>query len=210
MPKRCIDEAILAYDEEALFQAVAHHLFDNPDVPRLPERIFRESSERWEDDIADLIASIHLARFPLKEASRMKAAHKHQMAVIDHSRESWRAIEGETDDDREWIPNAKQVGVIPNVQVTQEMIDGWRSFLDEAEALLAGKKLVPHWRFSKEFGVNLHRVFQEPREFDLVLWMHGSATVPYAEKGPVTDTDTWQRLERLFGGQFIGFAFWFN
>jgi len=35
-------------------------------------------------------------------------------------------------------------------------------------------------------GVNLRRVFTEPREFDLVLWVQGTAAVPYLEAGEVT------------------------
>jgi len=140
----------------------------------------------------------------------MKAAHRHLEQVIQLSRESWKAIQAETDDDREWIPGRMQAGVIPGVRVTAEMIDGWHEFLNEAESILAGKKLVPHWRMNQEHGINLRRVYYEPREFDLVFWAHGAAAVPYAEKGPVATGQTWQRLERIFGGQFIGFAFWFN
>jgi hypothetical protein len=203
-----IGEAMLAYDEERLFAAIAHQVFDNPDVPEFPAELKRNG--RWEDSIADAIAGIHLASFPLKEPARMKAAHQHLAEVIRLSRESWKAIEAETDNDLEWVPNSKQASVIPNVRVTAEMIAGWHEFLAEAEALLQGKKLIPHWRFKPEFGVNLKRVFLEPREFDLVLWAHGAAAVPYTEQGPVTTRETWQRLERMFGGQFIGFAFWFN
>ena len=82
----------------------------------------------------------------------MKSAHQHLEQVIALSRESWKAIAAETDDDREWIPGSKQTGVIPNVRVSAEMITGWHDFLNEAEQILAGKKLVPHWRFTKGFN----------------------------------------------------------
>jgi hypothetical protein len=205
-------ETVLAYDQQDLFNAVAHQLFDKPDVPALPKDIFvgRDPNNPWMDEIADAIAGIHLSRFPLKEPERMKAALAHLESVIDHSRQSWKAIQAETDDDREWIPNSKQTGIIPNVRVTAEMIAGWHEFLDEAEKMLAGKKLIPHWRFNAQHGINLRRVFLEPREFDVVLWAHGAAAVPYAEEGPVVRGETWNRMESIFGGQFIGFAFWFN
>lgn len=205
-------ETVLAYDQQDLFNAVAHQLFDNPDVPALPREIFagRDGNNRWMDDLADAIAAIHLSRFPLKEPERMKASLAHLERVIDHSRKSWQAIQAETDDESEWIPNSKQTGVIPGVRVTAEMIAGWHEFLNEGEKMLAGKKLIPHWRFNAEHGINLRRVFLEPREFDVVLWAHGSAAVPYAEKGIVVRGETWNRMESIFGGQFIGFAFWFN
>jgi hypothetical protein len=193
-----------------MFGAVAHHLFDNPDVPALPVELLRDDRSRWEHDIADAIAAIHLASFPLKEPAKMKAAHEHLTAVIRLSRESWTAIQAETDNEHEWVPNSKQDCVIPNVRVSAEMIAGWHEFLNEAESLLAGKKLVPHWRFKPGVGINLRKVFHEPREFDLVFWAHGAAAAPYAEAGEVVTAETFQRFERLFRGNFVGFAIWFN
>ena len=205
-------ETVLAYDQQDLFNAVAHQLFDKPDVPAMPRELFvgQEGNDRWMNDIADAIAAIHLSRFPLKEPERMKASLAHLESVIDHSRQSWKAIQAETDDDREWIPSSKQAGVIPGVRVSEEMIAGWHEFLNEGEKMLSGKKLIPHWRFNAEHGINLRRVFLEPREFDVVLWAHGSAAVPYAERGSVATNESWNRMESIFGGQFIGFAFWFN
>jgi hypothetical protein len=101
------------------------------------------------------------------------------------------------------VPNSKQASVIPNVRVTAEMIAGWHEFLAEAEALLQGKKLIPHWRFKPEFGVNLKRVFLEPREFDLVLWAHGAAAVPYTEQGR-HDARNVRRLEGCSAAGSLG------
>src|SRR5262249_3716356 len=108
------------------------------------------------------------------------------------------------------IPGSTQTGVIPGVRVTAEVVAGWQEFLNEAEGLISGKKLVPHWRFRADYGINLRRVFEEPRGFDLVLWAHGAAAAPYAERGEVTSRQTGQRLQQVFRGQFIGFAIWFN
>ena len=66
--------------------------------------------------------------------------------MIALSREAWKSYLAETDDDHEWIPNPKQNTVMPGGKVTGEMVKGWLEFLDEAEAILAGKKLVPFWR----------------------------------------------------------------
>ncbi|MEX2175608.1 MAG: hypothetical protein WD872_14690 [Pirellulaceae bacterium] len=209
-----ICEMVLAYDTEPVFNALAHQLFDNPAAPPLPAAFARDKAHPrgrgWMDDIADAIAALHLARFELKDPAKMKAAHGHLTEVIRLSRESWRAIQAETDDDHEWVPNSKQASVIPGVRVTAEIIAGWHEFLNEAEALLAGKKLVPHWRMRSDHGINLRRVFHEPREFDLVLWAHGAAAVPYIEQGDVTSRETWTRLRQTFRGQFVGFAIWFN
>ncbi len=203
-------ETVLAYDEERLFNAVAHQLFDRPDVPALPVEILRDERHDWEHDIADAIAAIHLAAFPLKQPSKLKTAHEHLTEVIRLSRESWKAIQAETDNDHEWVPNSKQECVIPNVRVSAEMITGWHDFLNEAESLLAGKKLIPHWRLKPAVGLNLRKIFHEPGDFDLVLWAHGAAAVPYAEAGEIVTSETFWRFERMFRGNFVGFAIWFN
>jgi hypothetical protein len=50
----------------------------------------------------------------------------------------------------------------------------------------------------------------EPRPLDLVLWVQGTAATPYLEKGELTKPAVWNRLTRVFGGEFVGFAIWFN
>ncbi|MFO0900486.1 MAG: hypothetical protein U0836_23900 [Pirellulales bacterium] len=202
-------EMMLAYDEQALFDVVAPSIFAKP-AGAIPAPLLPASAQQFEADIADAIAIIHLANFPVHDAERLRSAHRHLQAVIEQSRQSWQAIEAETDDEREWVPNERQQGVIPGIRVTRPIIDGWRQFLDEADQLLAGKKLVPHWRGVQGSGVNLRRVFLEPQRFDLVLWVHGAAAGPYLEQGETTSRETWQRLAQLFGGNFIGFAIWFN
>ena len=90
------------------------------------------------------------------------------------------------------------------------MVAGWHDFLNEAEALLLGEKLVPFWRGDGAKGVNLKRAFDEPRTFDLVLWIQGTAAQPYLEDGQLTTKETWVRLQGVFRGEFIGFALWLN
>ena len=69
---------------------------------------------------------------------------------------------------------------------------------------------MPFWRTDDGRGINLRRVFTEPRAFDLVLWVQGTAAHPYLEKGPLSTPEVWARFNRLFQGEFIGFALWFN
>ena len=118
------------------------------------------------------------------------------------SRESWKFYLAEDDNDHEWIPNPKQTGVIPGVTVTEEMVKGWTiTFLDEADEILAGRKLIPFWRDAGGRGINLRRVFVEPRDFDLVLWVQGTAAAPYLEAGELTTPEVWQRLQRHLPGR---------
>jgi hypothetical protein len=206
-------EVYLAHDGKELFERTAHLFFERPDTPFAS---FGKGKAAFEGgpgigQVADLIALIHLLRLPVLEPIRMSAVLDHLKAMVALSRESWKFYMAETDDDHEWIPNPKQTGVIPGVKITEEMVKGWTiTFLDEADDLLAGRKLVPHWRVADGRGVNLHRVFTEPREFDLILWAQGTAATPYLEQGELTTPEVWQRLQRIFRGEFIGFAIWFN
>jgi hypothetical protein len=148
---------------------------------------------------------------PVAEPERLKAALAHMEAMVALSRSSWKFILAETDDDSEWVPNPKQRSVVPNVRVTAQMVEGWERFLDEFELILQGKRLAPFWRGKEpRRGINVRRVFTEPRTLDLVMWVQGTSASPYLEVGDVSSTETWDRFNRIFGGEFIGFALWFN
>jgi hypothetical protein len=201
-----INEFYLAHDSREMFERTAHLFFPKVESPfeSMPAM-----EEEFMEPIADMIAMVHLVNWEVTEPQRMERALTHLQAVIEQSRLSWQAILVETDDDREWVPSPNQTSVLPGVAVTEEMVQGWQDFLTEAEAILAGRTLVPHWRFADR-GFNLRRVFTEPRKFDLVLWVQGSSAQPYVEDGPVTRPEFWMRMQNLFRGEFIGFAIWFN
>ena len=205
-------EVYLAHDGRELFNHSANLIFARPETP-FPFLRRRDAAPQEFDpiEIIDMVATIHMIRMPVVEPKRMASALEHLRAMIGLSRESWRFYKRESDDDNEWIPNPRQKTVVPGVRVTEEMVRGWEEFLDEAEALLEGKTLVPFWRGTdKTLGINLRRVFTEPRGFDLVLWVQGTEAAPYLEEGPITRPEVWQRLQRIFRGEFIGFALWFN
>jgi hypothetical protein len=87
--------------------------------------------------------------------------------------------------------------------------------LDETGLVLQGKKLIPFWRGKPGGqGVNLRRVFTEPRAIDPFLWFQGTAATPYLEQGPITEFASPEMLGRIngsFGGaNFFLMAFWFN
>lgn len=204
-------EFYLAHDGRDLFNHSAHLVFARPETPFRFLKPPVDPRRQFDfNEIVDLVATIHMLRMPITAPKRMAAALEHLEAVVKLSRESWKFYEAETDNDNEWIPNAKQSTVMPGGNVTEEMMTGWKEFLDEADALLAGKVLIPFWRDAGGRGINLRRVFMEPKGFDLVLWVQGTAAAPYLEEGPVTKPELWQRLQRVFRGGFVGFAVWFN
>jgi hypothetical protein len=200
----------LAHDGKELFDRSANVLFPSVDSPYAAFAPPAKEGRFDYDSIVDAIAAIHLIRLPVADKGRMTSALDHLDKCLELSAEMWRQILAETDDDREWIPSPKQKGAL-GVPVTAEMIATWKGFTAESRELLAGKKLVPFWRNDRDGrGVNLRKVFTEPRTFDLVLWVQGSAALPYLEKGPMTDIATWQRLMRVFEGNFMGMALWIN
>lgn len=204
---RAMCQVILAHDYQVLHDQVGPRFFLGIEQPAIA--LDTPGGSDWEDEIADAIAAIHLFRLPVVEPARMSRARTHLLATMAQSRKSWELILKETDDEREWVPNSRQTSLLP-LRVTQTQIDGWQTFLTEAEHVLEGRKLLPHWRFPKGSGVNLKRVFEDPREFDLVLWLHGAGAVPYLERGETVSEETSRRLQDAFGGRFFGFAAWFN
>lgn len=214
-------DMVLAYDHQELFDACAQVIYPRH-VPSEHHPMKLESDERNpEGYFLDVIAAIHLMKFPLKDAGRMRSAHGHFLEMIRTSRESWKLIAAETDDDHEWLPEPGQTGVL-QVPVTREMVEGWHGVLDEMEDLLQGEKLVPFWRdYTRVMGpgvaipnwgrgVNLNKFFLEPGDFDLVLTVQGTGVLPYLENGKLSHPETWDSLSRVFGGRFFGFAVWFN
>jgi hypothetical protein len=202
----------LAYDGQEIFDHTAHIFFQKVDSPypflQRGRHVFNVGEGL---DAADLVALIHLIRMPVKEPQRMTSALEHFQAMAQCSRESWNLILAERDNDHEWIPNPEQQTVVPNMRVTKEMVASWQAFLDEFDKILAGKRLVPFWRGPDDGrGVNLRKVFTEPRTLDLVLWVQGTAAAPYLEKGTLTRTEIWRNLWGVFQGDVLTYAAWFN
>lgn len=206
---RAMAEAWLAHDTEQFFDITAPLFFSGLESPY--ESLRRGGDARRFDmaGIADLIAAIHLMRLEPVEPQRMHSARQHLLEMIAQSRLCWEHAIAETDDDREWIPNAQQTSLTP-LDVTEERIEGWRLFLTEAEKVLNGERLLPHWRVIDGRGINLKTVFEEPRTFDLVMWVHGAAAIPYLEEGELISDKTAGDLGRIFQGRFVAFAIWFQ
>lgn len=203
-----IADMLLAHDMQRFLELKGYLMFKGSETPypkiELGEQRF---SSRW---LIELIASIHLIQFDIAEPERMKDAHAHMLQVIAMSRKSFEHVLAETDDDHEWIPAPEQTPVIPQAGLSREQIKAWHELLDESEALLKGEKLIPYWRPGSDKGVNLYRVFHEPRGFDLVLWFDGASALPYLEEGPCTTPETWNRFQSIFGNNLLGFSLWIN
>ena len=207
-----ICEVYLAYDSRESFECGAHIFFKKV---KTPYKFLTEGKHvhrfREDMDLADIIAMIHLIRWQVVEPKRMEEALHHLEAVIAQSKESWKWIMFETDDDYEWLPNPRQTGVMPGMKVTDEMVKSWLEMMSEIELILQGKVLTPFWRGEPGGrGINVRKVFLQPGPLDIVMWIQGPAAAPYLERGTITKSDVWNNLRTVFGSDFPGFAIWFN
>jgi hypothetical protein len=161
------------------------------------------------DGFADQIALLHLIQWPAGDKARMSRVRQHLKSAIALSRETWKAVLAETDDDREWLPSPRQQSrAVPSLPISDEMVTGWLAALDDFDALLDGQKLLAHWRFNK--GIDVRMFFEEPQPFDLVLWATGHGVMPFLKDGPMLSGTIWQRWNAAFGGNFLAYAFFIN
>jgi hypothetical protein len=206
----------LAHDFRLAFDQTFHMLFPRAKLPMqdtlVPLDDGNSSMFGSEWRIADMISFVHLINWPVVEPERRKAARRELLEMIRLSREDWKAIRAETDNDREWLPGPQQTGAnqLTGLEVTENEVQAWLATLTVAENLLEGRILLPHFRFADK-GINMKRFFDEPQTFDLVLSITGPGVVPYLEKGVILSSDEWWALQNQFGSAgFMTFALWFN
>jgi len=207
-------EAVLAHDHSGLFARAGHVLFPKNETPheylKSGRSPFANQRGYLGVDPIDLIALIHLINYPVTEPDRMLQARAHFLEAITHSRAMWAHYDAEMDNKDEWVPNPKQTAAFPRAVMDDDMRAVWLRFLDDAEAVLEGRSLLPFWRGNGELGVNVGRVFTEPGGFDLILWIQGTGAEPYLEEGAQLDMQIWRDLERVFEERTFRHMFWLN
>lgn len=138
-----------------------------------------------------------------------RAAKSHLLEMIAANRTLWARVTAETDNEGEWIPNATQTQVL-GLEVPPETGPRWLAVLDDAEALLTGAALVPHWRLREGAGINLARFLDDPAPIDPVGWMHGAALLPYSEEGRRVSPENWIFFQRMVQGDALLFVVFLN
>ncbi|MEQ8843436.1 MAG: hypothetical protein RIB58_01175 [Phycisphaerales bacterium] len=209
-------EIVLAYDNRELFDRCGHLFFTDPvsPYPFLQERRPFDPTG-MEIDISDVLAFAGSLDFPLAGdgAERMARARQHLLNAIEHSRDMWQSARAETDDDREWLPAPHQSPAIQGVEITQAQVTLWLDLLDEAQALLEGEKLLRFWRGDGSIAIDVRKFFDEPRNFNVLYWVQGSAAAPYlvpVGDRPVTRDNLWNDMEDTFGDDLFRSIFYIN
>lgn len=207
----------LAHDFRNTFDGSFHMLFPRAKLPLQDTLVPLDGgtnggilTSEWR--LADFISLVHLINWQVVEPERRQAARRHLMEMIRLSREDWKAIRAETDNDREWLPGPQQKGTSPltGLEVGEQQVQAWLAALDMAEDLLEGRTLLPHFRIADK-GINMKRFFDEPKTFDLVLSITGPAIAPYLERGKTLTSEEFNQIQRQFGGAgFLTFTLWFN
>ncbi len=200
----------LAMDFEDTFNATGHAWFPRAGLP-YADALLRPTAPAggFVDNAAgDALAFVHMMNWKVAEPERLADSRKRLALMASLSRDSWAAARAESDDDREWLPNAKQKSAFASLSVDDATIDTWLIVMSEFEAVLEGKKLMPHWRFDK--GINVKRLFEESKQMDLVLLLAGVGAVPYLEDGAISTSADWNGLTGAFRGNFLNYAIWFN
>jgi len=197
----------LAYDPEPAIQrvmdssAAIYALWGDTPPPNAMDMMFGRQVDR--------IAMVLFALSKTPDKALAQKAHDHFLAMIEDNRRFWSLVALEPDNDREWVPNDAQVSGL-GIVMPPGTGERWQAVLADAEAMLKGEMLIPHWRFGAEAGINLKKAFENPPPVDLVTWIQGEGLLPYAEKGPRVSPAAWNDFERLVSGDAILFAVFLN
>jgi hypothetical protein len=201
---------LLAHDFSSTVAVAFHRLFPQAGFPMQEYSTGGQLmlDPQTDNAIADLIATIHTINWPVVEPDRLKRVLTRFQTVTKLSRENWAAIMAETDSDpNELVPNPRQTTWVPEM-VTDEKVAAWLATLDTADKILAGELLVPHWRFKQ--GFDLKAYFETATRTDLVMLLTGYGALPFLKDGPVATAESFAEANRVFGDDFLGYAFWFN
>lgn len=197
----------LAYDPEPAIQRVMdsssaiHALWGDTPPRNAMDMMFGSEVDR--------IAMALLALSKTPDKALVQTAYGHLLEMVADNRRFWSLLEQETDNRQEWIPNANQTSGL-GIEMPAETGQRWQAVLADAEKLLKGELLVPHWRFGAEAGINIWKMVENPPAVDLITWIQGEGLLPYAEKGPLITSASWREFERLVQGNGMFFAMMLN
>lgn len=160
-------------------------------------------------DEADLAMMVYLALRQEPRAEHTRAARQHFLTMITLNRGFWDRLAKEDDDNAEWIPNPAQTSAL-GLRMPPETGERWLAVLGDAEALLKGEKLMPHWQFGGGAGINVQRLLDEPSPVHLAEWVHGMGLLPYAEPGERIGIFNWRNFTRLVRGDSMLYVLLLN
>jgi hypothetical protein len=160
-------------------------------------------------DVFDMLAMIIATLDQTPDKARMAAAQAHFLAMVDENRQFWSRVVSETDNEKEWLPNDRQQSAL-GIPVPEGTGAAWMLLLSDFEAVIRGDKLVPYWRVGPPAGVNVGRMFTDPRPIDVAGWIQGWGALPYLEQGTLVSPESAFAFDQLTSGQAMLFALYLN
>jgi len=157
----------------------------------------------------DRIATLYFSLRQQPDPAHTRAARRHMLTMIAENRVFWARVAAETDNTGEWVPNDAQDQAL-GLPVPQGTGARWQAVLADAEALLLGEKLIPHWRFRTGAGINLMRLMENPVPVDLAEWVHGIGLLPFVEEGTRIDPRNLRDFDRLMRGDSFLYVLFLN
>lgn len=191
-----VGETVLALDPTSAIARVTESTAAIKAISPGPKPLFfTQDDGMWIDVAAMFIHAIE----GQPDATRSQAAHAHFLGMIADNRSFWTRVATETDNKLEWIPNPRQSSALP-LEFPADIGARWRDVLAEAEAVLNGDLLIPHWRLGEGAGINLAMAMQNPPEIDFISIFQGEAILPFAQVGPRMSGQSLTAFSRMLGG----------
>ena len=202
-----LSELVIAFDPT---EAIAKVLSSNQQMMDLmagtrPANQYNMLGGSWVDRFAMVYGALNQQPIP----ANTRAAHSHFLEMIRQNKLFWAAVAVETDNQREWIPNASQTAAL-GFELPEGAAETWQAVLNDAEMLLKGELLVSFWRVEPVGGVNVNALFENPPVVDIVDWVQGAGLLPYIERGPTVSDRNIRLFDRMFSGDALLFAVLFN
>jgi hypothetical protein len=180
-----ISSAILAYDPAtAIDRVLAARISLGIRPPSQSQEFNFDASF---GSFMDAFAMVEGALNQPPNVERARAAAKlHFLSMVTENRRFWQLVALEKDNSNEWIPNDSQTSAL-GFTLPPGTGDTWLAVLSDGEALLTGRVLVPYWRGADGQGINLGKLFDDPRPVSVTGWLQGWAAIPYLEPGSAVD-----------------------
>ncbi len=177
-------------------------------LPADPKKRNRNSMRSYEPIIDSIYILFEVLRQD-PDKFHLDRARVHWAEMIQSNQKFWQVVALETDNNREWVPNAQQTSAL-GITLATETMQTWQNILKEADAVVQGKLLIPHPLLPDGMGISLKDYFETPAPLDILGWFQGRSAYPYARHGQRMSSTSWQRLQRLSNGSASLFAIFLN
>ena len=205
---------LLAHDFSEFLNAIGHRFFPKAGFPMQDVATGGTAFIDPQSDtaIADVIAAIHTINWPVVEPDRLKR-------VLARGAGGDRAVAPELG--RDPRRDRRRHGADPVADRRRRSCRGptvrsrrrWStpgSRRSSRSRRSSTASCCCRTGGSQNGGFDLKAYFETATKTDLVMILTGYGALPFIKDGPVADAETFAEADRVFGGNLMGYAFWFN